>query len=140
VPLSVGVALGNVSYGGNLGQVVNFARLKSATMNIQLGNGTSYTVQQPSAHAGAVYSGLVVGVTAGGKVVKPLSETWPTTAGSFSMTLPASVRGRTLTFWQNQRQSFSSFPTRPGGRMDITSWPGQLGDAVPTGLATLRVR
>jgi PQQ-dependent dehydrogenase (methanol/ethanol family) len=140
VPLSVGVALGNVSYGGNLGQVVNFARLKSATMNIQLGNGTSYTVQQPSAHAGAVYSGLVVGVTAGGKVVKPLSETWPTTAGSFSMTLPASVRGRTLTFWQNQRQSFSSFPARPGGRMDISSWPGQLGDAVPTGLATLRVR
>src|SRR4029079_1583573 len=80
VPLSVGVALGNVSYGGNLGQVVNFARLKSATMSIQLGNGTSYTVQQPSAHAGAVYSGLVVGVTAGGKVVKPLSETWPANA------------------------------------------------------------
>jgi len=50
------------------------------------------------------------------------------------------VRGRTLTFWQNQRQSFSSFPARPGGRMDLSSWPGQLGDAVPAGLASLRVR
>jgi hypothetical protein len=140
VPLSVGVAVGNVSYGGNLGQVVNFARLKSATMNIQLGNGTSYSVQQPSAHTGAVYSGLVVGVTAGGNVVKPLSANWPTTSGSFSITLPGSVRKRTLTFWENQRQSFSSFPARPGGRMDLSSWPAQLGDAVPTRLATLRVR
>jgi hypothetical protein len=140
VSLAVGVALGNVAYGGNLGQNVNFARLKSATMDIKLGNGTAYTVQAPTAHTGAVYSGLVVGVTAGGKVVKPLSATWPTTSGSFSLTLPASVRGRALTFWQNQRQSFSSFPARPGGRMDLSSWPGQLGDAVPTGLASLRVR
>src|SRR5215475_1224141 len=30
VPISVGVALGNVSYGGNLGTNVNFARLKSS--------------------------------------------------------------------------------------------------------------
>jgi PQQ-dependent dehydrogenase (methanol/ethanol family) len=140
VPLSVGVALGNISYGGNLGQVVEFARLKSATMNIHLGNGTAYTVQPPTAHTGAVYSGLAVGVTVGGKVVKPLSATWPARDGSFSMTLPGSVRGRTLTFWENQRQAFSSFPARPGGRMDLSSWPRALGDAAPTGLATLRVR
>jgi hypothetical protein len=54
------------------------------------------------------------------------------------MTLPGSVRGKTLTFWQNQRQSFSSFVARPGGRLDLSSWPAQLGDAVPTGLATLK--
>src|SRR5205085_8016111 len=92
ISLAVGVALGSVSYGGNVGTNVNFARLKSATMNIQLGNGTQYTVQQPTSYAGAVYSGLVVGVTVGGKVVKPLAETWPSANGSFSMTLPASVR------------------------------------------------
>jgi len=139
VPLSVGVALGSVSYGGNLGTVVNFGRLKSATMNIQLGSGSSYTVRQPTSHAGAVYSGLVVGVSAGGRVVKPLAATWPTGSGAFTMTLPGSVRGKTLTFWENQRQSFSSSVAHPGGRMELTSWPARLGDAVPTGLATLKV-
>jgi hypothetical protein len=138
VPLAVGVALGNVSYGGTLGTNANFARLKSATMNIQLGAGTAYTVQPPTSFAGAVYSGLVVGVTAGGKVVKPVSESWPTARGAFSMTLPASARGRTLTFWENQRQAFSHFAARAGGPIDLASWPAQLGDAVPTGLATLK--
>ena len=138
VSIAVGVALGNVAYGGNVGTNVNFARLKSATMDIHLGNGTAYTPQQPQSYTGAVYTGLVVGVTAGGKVVKPLSATWPTTSGTFSMTLPGSVRGKKLTFWQNQRQSFSSFIARPGGRIDLSTWPAQLGDAVPTGLATLQ--
>jgi alcohol dehydrogenase (cytochrome c) len=140
VQLSVGVALGNTSYGGTLGTIVGFARLKSATMNIHLGGGTSYTIQQPTSYAGAVYSGLVVGVTAGGRVVKPLSETWPSASGAFSMTLPGSARGRTLTFWENQREAFSSFAARPGSRLDLSSWPSQLGDSVPTGLATLKVR
>jgi outer membrane protein assembly factor BamB len=140
VSISVGVALGAVSYGGTLGTNVDFARLKSATMNVQLGSGTQYTVEKPSSYTGAVYSGLAVGATAGGKVVKPLAATWPTRAGAFSITLPGSVRGKTVTFWQNQRQAFSRFPARPGGRMDLSSWPAQLGDAVPTGLATLRVK
>ena len=64
VPLAVGVALGSVSYGGNLGTNAPFARLKSATMNIQLGSGANYTIQKPTSFVGAVYSGLVVGVTA----------------------------------------------------------------------------
>ena len=140
VTLAVGVGLGATSYGGAVGINTSFARLRSATMNIQLGNGTSFTVQQPSSFTGAVYSGLVVGVTAGGRVIKPISETWPSANGSFSMTLPASARGKVLTFWENQRQSFSSFAARPGGRMDLRSWPAQLGDAVPTGLATVKVK
>jgi len=139
VPLSVGVALGNVSYGGTLGVNVSFARLKSATLNIQLGAGTAYTVQPPASFGGAVYSGLVVGVTVGGRVVKPLAETWPRTSGAFSMTLPASVRGHTLTFWENERQAFSSFAARPGGPVDLGTWPAELGAAVPTGIATLKL-
>ena len=109
-------------------------------MNIQLGNGTSYTVQTPTSFTGAVYTGLVVGVTAGGRVIEPLAATWPSGNGSFSMTLPASARGKVLTFWENERQSFSQFPARPGGRIDLRSWPAQLGDTVPTGLATLKVK
>jgi alcohol dehydrogenase (cytochrome c) len=139
VPLAVGVALGSVSYGGNLGVNEPFARLKSATMNIQLGSGTNYTVDKPSSFTGAIYSGLVVGVTAGGNVVKPLAERWPDAKGRFSMTLPASVRGKTLHLWENQRQFFSHFPAKPGGAVDLASWPKQLGDAAPSGLAVVTV-
>jgi alcohol dehydrogenase (cytochrome c) len=139
VPLAVGVALGSVSYGGTLGVNEPFARLKSATMNIQLGTGVNYTVEKPSSFTGAVYSGLVVGVTAGGNVVKPLAERWPDAKGVFSMTLPASARGKTLHLWENQRQFFSHFPAKPGGAVDLRSWPKQLGDAAPSGLAVVTV-
>ena len=139
VPLAVGVALGSVSYGGNLGTNAPFARLQSATMNIQLGSGANYTIQKPTSFVGAVYSGLVVGVTAGGKVVKPLAERWPDAKGNFSMTLPASVRGKTLHLWENQRQFFSHFPAKPGGPVDLGSWPTQLGSAAASGLARVKV-
>jgi hypothetical protein len=140
VVLAVGVALGNTSYGGNLGTNASFKRLRSATVDIKLGSGTSYTVQAPDAQVGAIYSGLIVGVSAGGKVVKPLSERWPSANGSFALRLPGSVRGKTLTFWQNDRQAFSSIAARPGGPVDVSAWPVQLGDSVPRGLATLRVK
>lgn len=138
VPLSVGVALGNVSYGGTVGVNVNFARLKSATMNVQLGSGTSFTVQPPTSYTGAVYAGFVVGVETGGRVVKPLAATWPDADGRFSITLPGSVRGHTLSFWENERQSFSSFVAHPGGPVDLGSWPTGIGTNVPAGLAFLR--
>jgi hypothetical protein len=108
-------------------------------MNIQLGSGTSYTIQPPTSRPGAVYSGLVVGVRVGANVVKPLVERWPDANGAFSVTLPASVLGRTLTLWQNLRQSFSRFPARKGGPVDLGTWPSQLGAAVPRGQATLKI-
>jgi hypothetical protein len=139
VSISLGVALGAVSYGGNVGTNVSFARLKSATANIQLGASTNYTVQAPASSVGAVYSGLVLGVRIGDRVVKPLAERWPDARGTFSFRLPPSVRGRTLTLWENVRQSFSRMAQRTGGPVDLSSWPTQLGDAVPTGLATLKI-
>ncbi|HTO24660.1 MAG TPA: PQQ-binding-like beta-propeller repeat protein [Gaiellaceae bacterium] len=139
VPLAVGVALGSVSYGGTTGTNAPFARLKSATMNIQLGSGANYTIQKPTSYTGAVYTGLVLGVTAGGKVVKPVAERWPDAKGRFSMTLPASVRGKTVHLWENQRQSFSRFPAKPGGAIDLATWPTQLGSGVPSGLASLTI-
>ena len=88
VVLAVGVASGGVSYGGKLGTNASFKRLQSSVLNIQLGTGVAYTLQTPTPQVGAVYSGLVVGVTAGGNVVKPLTERWPDAKGNFSMTLP----------------------------------------------------
>jgi PQQ-dependent dehydrogenase (methanol/ethanol family) len=137
VPLAVGVAQGAISYGGTLGVNVDFKRLRSATMNIHLGAGTSFSVQPPTSRVGAVYSGVVVGVVSGGKVVKPLAERWPTAGGFFSMRLPASARGKRVRFWENLRQSFSAFPAKPGGAVDLGSWPTALGKAVPVGMAQL---
>ena len=139
VTLAVGVALGNVSYGGTLGTNTPFALLKSATLDIKLGSGTSYTITKPTSYTGAVYSGLIVGVTAGGNVIKPIAETWPDAKGNFTMTLPASVRGKTLQIWENLRQSFSTFAARPGGSADLASWPSQLGSSVPRGLGSIVV-
>lgn len=139
VPLSVGVGLGKVSYGGAVGTIVSFARLQSAVMNIQLGSGTDYTVEPTTSRGGAIYSGTLVGVSVGGKVVKPLAETWPDAKGHFSITLPAAVRGHLVSFWENDHQAFSRFAAHPGGPVDLTSWPTTLGREIPTGLASLRV-
>jgi len=139
VPLNVGVAVGQVSYGGNLGTVANFARDKSATADIQLKSGTSYTIAKPVSFTGAVYQGNAVGVAAGGSVIKPVSAHWPDKNGRFSMTLPASARGRTITFWQSDRTFFSGFPAVPGGRVDLTTWPSKLGTAIPSRLAYLKL-
>jgi hypothetical protein len=81
VPISVGVAYGSVSYGGVLGTNVNFARLHSSVMNVQLGNGTSYTIGQPAAYTSSIQAGLTIGVTVGDKVVKPISARWPKAEG-----------------------------------------------------------
>ena len=139
VQLAVGVASGGISYGGNLGTNASFKRLQSAVLNIQLGAGVAYTLQTSTSQVGAIYSGLVVGVITGGNVVKPLAEHWPDASGAFSMRLPASIRGKTVRLWENQRQFFSHFAARPGGAVDLASWPSQLGNSVPAGLAALPI-
>jgi hypothetical protein len=139
VILAVGVASGGISYGGVTGTNASFKRLESSVLDIKLGPGSQYALQQPQAQVGAIYSGLVVGANAGGKVVKPLSERWPDARGGFSMRLPGSVKGKTLTLWENDRQFFSARQARPGGPVDLTTWPSQLGEAVSTGLARIRV-
>ena len=51
------------------------------------------------------------------------------------MTLPASVRGKTISFWQSRRLFFSSFAATPGGKVDLASWPSKLGRGTPSRLA-----
>jgi hypothetical protein len=139
VPLSVGVAYGGTSYGGNLGTVVNFDRLHSASLNIKLGSGASYTVGKPTSYAGAVYQGLVIGVSGPGGIIKPVANTWPDAKGNFRIVLPAGARGKTVRFWENPRQFFTRSPATPGGAVDLSTWPAQLGAAVPSGLASLEL-
>jgi PQQ-dependent dehydrogenase (methanol/ethanol family) len=139
VSLSVGVALGGTSYGGTLGTTVSFDRLRSASMNIQLGPGAKYTISKPSSYAGAIYQGLVVGVSGPGGVIKPVFGRWPDATGNFTIVLPRSARGKTIRFWENQRQTFSPVNARPGGPIDLQAWPTQLGPAAPAGLAGMAI-
>ena len=139
VPLSIGVALGSISYGGNLGTSTPFARNKSAKLDIKLGRGTAYTLGAPESYTGAIYQGLIVGVTGPHGVVRPVSERWPDANGNFSMVLPASTRGQTLSFWEVDRQLFSTSPQVPGGLVALGTWPKILGDTAARGIGMVVV-
>ena len=139
VTLSVQVAVGSDSFGLPVGVDVQFDRLHSARMNIQLpGSGNGLPTPKPTSYAGAVYEGMLVGVSAPG-VVKPVSARWPDRRGSFSFVLPASLRGKTVSLWESFQQLFQSVPTGPGRPIDLASWPTRLQDDVPRALGTLRL-
>jgi alcohol dehydrogenase (cytochrome c) len=140
VPLAMQVTVGSVAYGLPTGVNANFPRLKSATVDIKLpASPGAPTISPPQGYAGAVYEGLLIGVSSGDKVVKPLAARWPDPRGTFSLVLPGSVRGHTISFWENQRQFFSRVAARPGGTVDLSSWPNGLRALVPQGLASIKV-
>jgi hypothetical protein len=140
VPMNVQVAIGATNYVVASGRTPRFKRLRSASMDITLpATGTTMQLSDTSSYAGAVYEGLLVGVSGRRGVIKPLAASWPDRSGRFSLTLPASAGGQTITFWQNYRQFFSRFPATPGGRVDLAAWPSALQSRVAQGLSPLRV-
>ena len=90
VPLSVQVALGPVSYSSGLIPTVKFKRLRSARMDVQLPARVGGVLPLPTStsYEGAVYQGLLVGASAGGRVVKPVAAQWPDAKGRFRLVLP----------------------------------------------------
>ena len=139
VLISVGVAQGSTSYGGITGTNVPFVRLESSVLNIQLGLNAAYKISSPAPISAAIYSGLAVGVTMGGKVVAPVSERWPDAKGRFSMLLPPSVLGHALSLFESQKQVLSRFTASPGGPLDLKGWPTELASTTPSDLAALSV-
>ena len=141
VALSVQVALGPVSYSSGLVATVKFKRLRSARMDVQLPARVGAVLPLPtsSSYEGAVYQGLLVGASAGGRVVKPLAAQWPDAKGRFRFVLPASARGKTVRLWQSSFQAFSTFPAKPGGAVDLRTWPAGLSPRVATGTANVQL-
>jgi hypothetical protein len=140
VVISVGVALGNTSYGGTLGTNVPFVRLHSSVLNIQLGIGApTYKINTPTPYAAAIYAGLEVGVTLNGRVIPPLAARWPDAKGNFSMVLPSFARGKTLRFFESQAQFVSRFVAGPGKSVDLKYWPKTLGATDPAGLGSFAI-
>jgi hypothetical protein len=75
VPFTVRVSKNNVVYQFLPLEFVEFQRLKSATMNIQLPPpGYPMTLPLPHSYPGAVYQGVVVGVAQGDQAVRPVSH------------------------------------------------------------------
>jgi alcohol dehydrogenase (cytochrome c) len=145
VPMQVGVAVGDNFWAEPAADLVDFAKLKSSTLDIQLpaNSGNNSLVKSslnPQPIPGAVYQGLIVGVVGGrGGLVKPVSATWPDGSGHFKLVLPGSVRGSTLTFWEADRQFFSVAQAKPGGPVDPSIYPKRLPANAPQGVATLKV-
>jgi PQQ-dependent dehydrogenase (methanol/ethanol family) len=144
VPMQVGVAVGNTSYAEPLTDQINFAKLKSAVLNIQLpatpGGALVESALNPQAVPGAIYQGLVVGVVGGrGKVITPVSASWPDGSGRFKLVLPSSARGTTVNFWEAQRQFFSTSDAKPGGAVDLSIYPKRLPQDAPQGISTYKL-
>jgi hypothetical protein len=143
VPMQVGVAVGANSYTEPATDLINFAKLSSSTLDIQL-PGSGFVLTQsslsPQAMPGAIYDGLLVGVVAGdGKVIKPIRSTWPDASGKFTLVLPASAGGRSVVFWEAERQFFSTTQAKPGGPIDPAIYPKSLPSDAPQGLATVKL-
>ena len=141
VPLSVQVALGPVSYSSGLIPTVKFKRLRSARMDVQLPARVGGVLPLPTStsYEGAVYQGLLVGASVGGRVVKPVAAQWPDAKGRFRLVLPASARGKTVRLWQSSFQAFATFPAKPGGAVDLRTWPAGLSPRVSTGTASVQL-
>jgi hypothetical protein len=141
VPLSVGVAFQDISYGGNVGQEVSFKRLRSATLDIKLPATATgrMTMSGVTSYVGAIYEGLLVGVASGPNTVSPVSATWPDSRGRFRLVLPSSARGKTVSFWMDRRQVFSRAPAVPGGPASPGLFPSSPRAQAPQGLLRIKL-
>jgi hypothetical protein len=143
VPMTVGVAVGQDSYAEPVGDFIGFDRLKSASLDIQLpaaaGAALPKSSLNPQAIPGAIYQGLLVGVYSRGRIVKPVSATWPDENGRFQLVLPASAKGQTVKFWEADRQWFTTSAPKPGGPVDPAVYPSAIPTNSPQGTATLKI-
>jgi hypothetical protein len=140
VPFSVRVAIADRVYQFLPEEYVYFPRLRSARMDIELPpSAYPMALPQPVSYQGAVYDGVLVGAALGATPVRPLAATWPDATGAFTLTLPASTAGRTLSLWEDKVQLFSRLPARPGGAVDLREWPTTLGRTAAVGIATIHL-
>jgi hypothetical protein len=143
VPMTVGVAVGAAAYAEPIVDSIDFAALKSSTLDIQLPASPSTplakTSLNPQAFPGAVYNGTLVGVAADGRVIKPLRATWPDANGNFELLLPSSARGKTVRLWEQAREFFATSQARPGRAVDLSIYPTAPATDTAQGLATLKL-
>jgi hypothetical protein len=143
VPMTVGVAVGQDAYAEPLNDFINFAELKSASLDIQLPAAAGAPLPKaslnPQTIPGAIYEGLLVGVYGHGRAIAPVSATWPDANGRFQLVLPKSARGLVVRFWEADRQWFTTSTPKPGGPVDLSVYPKAIPTEAPQGIATLKL-
>jgi hypothetical protein len=140
VGFTMRVAVGDDTWEMAPDQVVFFDKLKSATLELQIPPpGFPLVPDTPRAVPGAVFEGLLVGVTVDGEPVKPVSARWPDPEGRFEMVLPSNVAGKTVRFWQSRLRAFSRTEASPGGEVDVDYWPASIPEDAPRDLDTLEL-
>ncbi|MPZ63832.1 MAG: hypothetical protein GEU93_21710 [Propionibacteriales bacterium] len=140
VPITVHVAVGDEKFAFLPEETVEFARLKSAEMDIRLPpEGFPLAMPKSQSYPGAQYKGVAVGATADGRPVQPVHVTWPDQDGRFELVLPENLAGETVSLWAGELELFSRRPAEPGGPIDLVRWPTQLPPDVPRNLAELEL-
>jgi len=141
VPMAVRVALGNVVYQFLRGEFVKFQALHSSTLDLRLPpRGYPMPLPLPRSYPGAIYEAVVVGAASGGAPIRPVRVTWPDTQGRFTIVLPASLAGKTVSLWEDRLDLFSTAAATPGGTIDLRDWPTALAPDAPQDLARVKLR
>ena len=97
------------------------------------------TSSDVGSYVGGVYDALLIGVASGGRTVQPVSATWPDSQGRFRLVLPASARGKAVSFWMDRGAVFSRAPAGPGRPVTPSLYPAAPGPQSPQGLLRLRL-
>jgi hypothetical protein len=141
VPFTVRVSKGDLVYQFLPLEFVEFDRLQSATLNIQLPpQGYPLALPLPHSYPGAIYQGVVVGVAQGDQAVRPVTTTWPDKTGKFTITLPKSMAGKTVSIWEGRLQMFSQSEATQGGQIDLQNYPSGLPADIPRDLQTVTLK
>ena len=135
VPFTVRVSKGELVYQFLPQEFVWFQRLQSARLDIRLPPANyAMALPRPTSYPGAVYTGVVAGVSVDGSVVHPVAATWPDATGRFTITLPARFAGKPASIWEAKLNLFSRTEARAGSAVDVTSWPSAVPDRAPRNL------
>jgi hypothetical protein len=139
VEFTVQVAVGRTNYTTGA-RNPTFKRRSSATLDLTLPRTGAVISPLPtsSAKVGAMYRGLLVGVSTESGVVQPVSARWPDANGRFELVLPASVSGKVLRFWELDFQAYQRITASPGGRVDLKAWPKGLSRRVARDIGFVR--
>ena len=136
-PLAVGVAYGGTSYGGTSARTRRSTGCIRARWTSNSAAAASTRSQsRPRTRARSTRASSSASPARAGSSSR-VANRWPDAKGRFTIVLPASARGKTVRFWENQRQFFTRSPATPGGPVDLSTWPSQLGTVAPAGLASL---
>jgi len=140
VPFTVRVSMGKLVYQFLPQEFVYFQRLESASLNIQLPpSNYAMALPRPQQYPGAIYTGVLAGVSVDHNVVRPVKVTWPDASGRFSITLPKTLAGKTVSIWEAKLNLFSRIEAKAGGPVDTAGWPSALPPTAPRDLVSVRL-